>query len=572
MESSTQDADELTTVEADIESTLQRLYHLLRRRNFFASPLLRLPTELILKIFRHVIEQDDKWYIGICSDIIGRIFDEDGSEDDESRGGDKCSDDNEGSDDEGSDDEGSEDDDATSDDDDGSANDVHQDSEDDFWSISQNRPTVQFDLIGICHKLRKIGSTPILWGTINLADPSYAESFLEKCNYKPHIIIRPRSFRDWRAPAWVKLQGSTFNNLSSLFFEGTQSEFKVRFVPILQMATKLSVLDVRVDDELQLPWHPRTPTPNLSILRLRGLSMSWTSPLLRNLTRLTMKTRAPFEHTPIDTFLTALANCPDLESLNLGGTKACLPSGLQDDRNVVVRLNRLRSLSLSFKDASTIGCVLSHIAYPESARVKASVSVGGDKNMSELISQAIPRDTDTFRHFQRSKELALYLEGFGYEFSTDKTRRLEILWADRPRDMFRIIRNTLEVVGGDTIISLFVGAWGSHLTEKNWEVLLRGLPRLERIRFHCERGAYSGAVNPFVSIFHRPFGGNPVCPELQRLKVSGDVLNRDLSVTLLERALIARGAYAGSSGKEAEGGDVLTSPPSRVVDKRRPKR
>jgi hypothetical protein len=59
MEMSAQSEHELDAVNASIESTLQRLYHLRRRRNFLASPLLRLPTELILKIFVHAIELDD---------------------------------------------------------------------------------------------------------------------------------------------------------------------------------------------------------------------------------------------------------------------------------------------------------------------------------------------------------------------------------------------------------------------------------------------------------------------------------------------------------------------------------
>jgi hypothetical protein len=56
MKISAQSENELDAVNASIESTLQRLYHLRRRRNFLASLLLCLPTELILKIFGHAIE------------------------------------------------------------------------------------------------------------------------------------------------------------------------------------------------------------------------------------------------------------------------------------------------------------------------------------------------------------------------------------------------------------------------------------------------------------------------------------------------------------------------------------
>ena len=46
-------------VEID-KSTLQQPYHLSRQKNFLTSALLRLPTELILKIFKHSIELDDE--------------------------------------------------------------------------------------------------------------------------------------------------------------------------------------------------------------------------------------------------------------------------------------------------------------------------------------------------------------------------------------------------------------------------------------------------------------------------------------------------------------------------------
>ena len=58
-EISTQGDHESDVVEASTESTLQRSCHLRRLRNFLASPLLRLPTELVLKIFVHTTEPDD---------------------------------------------------------------------------------------------------------------------------------------------------------------------------------------------------------------------------------------------------------------------------------------------------------------------------------------------------------------------------------------------------------------------------------------------------------------------------------------------------------------------------------
>ena len=48
--------------------------------------------------------------------------------------------------------------------------------------------------------------------------------------------------------------------------------------------------------------------------------INWTSPLLRNLTHLTLDSGSPNfapEPVSIETFLTVLANCPDLKILNL---------------------------------------------------------------------------------------------------------------------------------------------------------------------------------------------------------------------------------------------------------------
>jgi len=59
MEMPTQSRHESGVVDASVESTLHRSIQLSRRRNLLASPLLRLPTELILKIFVHAIGSDD---------------------------------------------------------------------------------------------------------------------------------------------------------------------------------------------------------------------------------------------------------------------------------------------------------------------------------------------------------------------------------------------------------------------------------------------------------------------------------------------------------------------------------
>jgi hypothetical protein len=54
-----EDGGEFTAIEANTEPALQQSCCLRRHQNFMASPLLRLPSELILKIFEHAIEPDD---------------------------------------------------------------------------------------------------------------------------------------------------------------------------------------------------------------------------------------------------------------------------------------------------------------------------------------------------------------------------------------------------------------------------------------------------------------------------------------------------------------------------------
>ena len=56
MEMSAQCGHELDAVDISIEPTLHRSIHPSRDTNLLASPLLRLPTELTLKIFGHAIE------------------------------------------------------------------------------------------------------------------------------------------------------------------------------------------------------------------------------------------------------------------------------------------------------------------------------------------------------------------------------------------------------------------------------------------------------------------------------------------------------------------------------------
>ena len=66
---------------------------------------------------------------------------------------------------------------------------------------------------------------------------------------------------------------------------------------------------------------------------------------------------------------------------------------------MVVQLHRLRRLSLYFECPSTVGHILPHIGYPESAPAKMTVPISKEDGVSEIVSKVITRDADTFRHF-----------------------------------------------------------------------------------------------------------------------------------------------------------------------------
>jgi hypothetical protein len=127
MEVSAQSEHELDAIDADIKYTLQRLFR--RRRNFLASPLLRPPAELILKIFVQAVELDN---------------------------GDASSSD-------------------------------HGNS-----SLSDNSPT-RVVISAIYHQLRGIKLTsPQLWGTVGLAVPPTPKLFLKRCKHGLHILTKSR--------------------------------------------------------------------------------------------------------------------------------------------------------------------------------------------------------------------------------------------------------------------------------------------------------------------------------------------------------------------------------------------
>ena len=104
------------------------------------------------------------------------------------------------------------------------------------------------------------------------------------------------------------------------------------------------------------------------------------------------------EHTSIETLLTALSNCPNLEILSLAQAGPIHLSGHQGNRDVVVQLRKLRRLSISFDDLSGVRLVLYH---PESTKLEVYVPVCGytDETIPNIL---IHRNVETIQNFRRS--------------------------------------------------------------------------------------------------------------------------------------------------------------------------
>jgi len=191
------------------------------------------------------------------------------------------------------------------------------------------------------------------------------------------------------------------------------------------------------------------------------------------------------EHTPIETLLTALSNCPNLEILSLAKTGPIRLSGHQGNRHLVVQLRRLRKLSISFDDLSGVRLVLSHIGYPESTKLGVYIPVCGytDETVPDIL---VHRNVETIQHFRRSMALTVCLDS-NPQFFTDNLlvcfRHLDIRG---PQFLPRFASKIVGVFGMDTIVSLDIEIWFADLPDGMWEAFLHGLPRLERISYgHC---------------------------------------------------------------------------------------
>ena len=482
---STQNQRDSLKDDASIKSTHQRSIRL-QATNFRSSPLLRLPTELILKIFEHTID----WGPGLSSLV----------------------------------------------------------------------------LTAICHELREVGITfPPLWNVVNFTTPPLVELFLQRCSYEPRTILitesqlvpEGRSSHNlvhdprWEA-LWEKLEVHTFNDLQSLVFEGVPRTFVDAVVSVFRRAPNITHVDLRYrfPPHQELPWSLSDPSPCLSTLRIRGFWISWTSPLLRNLSHLTLDfgiVRSLPEETTIEMFLTALANCPDLETLDLAFTGPDPLSGYQDNCDRVVRFCKLRELSLMFHDPSRIQLILSHIDYPQSTVIKLEASIGVDTDLSDAISQLLSRRNMETLQRPRSSTLTVRLDGV-YTFFTDNLFvRIFTNGCSRPRYTPQALAcfasKIIEVVGSDNITSLGVQAWYASFPEGMWDEFLRGFPFLQRIRYDLEMGMPDvRSVDPFVLVFSRPFKGEPVCSQLQHLELPQKVVSPGASATALKRALEVRNA------------------------------
>jgi len=381
-----------------------------------------------------------------------------------------------------------------------------------------------------------------------------------------------------REDAWERLEGRALNNLHSIVFRGLPSEFIHRVIGVLRKAPSVSNLDLCnwTHPRVNLPWPPGDPIPNLSTLRLWNFLISWTSPFLQNLRRLTLEAvppRLPSEHTPIETFLAALDRCPHLEVLSLTHTGPDLPVGHQDGCDTVVQLRRLRKIYLEFHDPPRVGYILSHIGYPESTDLELVVPFGADTDPSDTISQVLPhRKTGTIQHSPKLTDLTVCSDP-DLMFYTD-TLLIQLqdgsgtMRRANPQALARFASKLVEVVGGDAIVSLTVRIRIVDPSDEMWEAFVHGFPRLERIRYELQRQEEDqNSTDPFLLVFSRPFEGGPVCPRLQHLELPWMVFTHDSSATVLKRALAERDACGkrlkrmGVTGDRTEKDDKLMLEP-----------
>ncbi|KAF9650789.1 hypothetical protein BDM02DRAFT_1254878 [Thelephora ganbajun] len=288
-----------------------------------------------------------------------------------------------------------------------------------FWVI----------LTAVCHRLREMlihSSLP--WSVVDTDSIRLAKLFLERNRFDPHVLFATNyswfpKVNTRRAALWEELEGRTFNNLRLLVFRGPRREFDHRVVDLLRRTPNLSSLEIGTSIRMtwDLEWPSGDQLPHLTMLRLSHVRISWAAPLLRNLTKLILNficTGTPHESTSIQTFLNALKNCPDLESLQLAFAGPDLPDNNQGDSKVVVRLRKLQILVLQFDDQKVVECILSHIWFPESTKVEVETSCHA--GLYAAISQVLPLpNVETSQYLRRTGVVTINFNVLSYELATD---------------------------------------------------------------------------------------------------------------------------------------------------------
>ena len=326
-----------------------------------------------------------------------------------------------------------------------------------FWVI----------LTAICYRLREIlVSSPFLWRVVDTDSVPLAKAFLARSNFDPHALLATNHvWPPHRTAFWDELGGRTLKNLRFFVFRGPKSVFERWVVDVLQRTPNLASLEI--EGSSRAAWDLKQSfddqLPNLTMLRLNKVRISWTSPLLQNLTKLILNfacMRTPQEFTPLQTFLSALKNCPDLESLQLNSAGPDPPSDTEDDLEVVP-LHKLQDLALRFEDQDVVMSILSHIWFPESAKVE--VETFCYHGMYASLSQVLPPpDVETLEHLQKTTTISINLTQSSYELATDHFRLVLIPEDDEYshqsnlETLPRFASKVVEMIGGDSVTALHV--------------------------------------------------------------------------------------------------------------------
>ena len=412
------------------------------------------------------------------------------------------------------------------------------------------------NLTAICHRIREmLIYSPFLWRIINADSIPLAKLFLKRCNSNPpalfvtdHLFLS-RPTRTDKTEFWEELEGRTLDNLRFLMFRGLKNEFEHRVVDLLRRTQNLSTLEIETRPCLSwdFEWTLGNQLPHLTMLRLSQVRINWDAPILRNLTKLILNfacVRSPKRFTSVQTFLSVLENCPDLESLHLVSAGP-VPEDDAKDGGKIVPLYKLKDLVLFFeeKQRRVMVCILSHIWFPVSTKVQIETSCR-DGPLAALSQILPPPNAAIFQHLRKPTIITIYICSSLYELATDNFRLIILPECDEesyPSNleiMPQFLSKFVEIIGGETAIALHVRFDLPYDVPRGvWKELLRGFPHLEVI---CIQRS-GGSVDPFCSVFSEPFEGGFVCPRLRDLRVPRSFTQGSSAVTL-KQALLKRGA------------------------------